>query len=114
MLIPNVLPYRAMLFHLILTPICSLLSFFFASMRYFSREAVTLKLLFGWFRHKRNFVVKCEGAAWRETNILRNRQRSILGNGILYPHCLKKWGGRVPLVPHLIAPMEGKLLLKSA
>jgi len=27
-------------------------------------------------------------------------------HGILYPNCLKKWGGRAPRVPHLIAPMD--------
>jgi len=28
-----------------------------------------------------------------------------LGHSVLYFHCLKKWGGRFPRVPRLIAPI---------
>jgi len=50
--------------------------------------------------HKRNFVVKCEGAAWRETNILRNLKRKMWGTWyIIFPHCLKKWGYASPVPP---------------
>jgi len=56
--------------------------------------------------HGRNFVVKCGGTGWCKTNILWNVKRKCGGHGILYPHCLKKWGGGVPGFPHLIAPMN--------
>jgi len=38
--------------------------------------------------------------------IMKPKEKNVKGHDILYPHCLKKWGGRVPRVPHLIAPME--------
>jgi len=46
--------------------------------------------------HECNFVVTCEGAAWCETNILRNLEKNVGGHSILYPHCLKKWGDASP------------------
>ena len=61
--------------------------------------------------HARNFVVKCRGTAWCETNILLNLKRKMWEDGILYYRCLKKWRGRVPHVPHLISPME--ILMKQ-
>jgi len=57
--------------------------------------------------HGRNFAVKCGGAGWCETNILRNLKKKYGGHGTLSPHCLKSSGGTrgVPRVPYLIAPM---------
>jgi len=58
--------------------------------------------------HGCNFVVKCGGTAWCETNVLRNLKRKMWGgmaDGTIYSHCLKKWERCVPRVPHLIAPM---------
>jgi len=51
------------------------------------------------YDHERNFVVKCEGAAWCETNILRNLNRKMWVYDILYPHCLRKWGRVSPVSP---------------
>jgi len=34
------------------------------------------------------------------------KEKNVGGNGILYSYCLKKREGRVPRVPHLIAPMQ--------
>jgi len=57
------------------------------------------------YQHGRNFVVKCGGTGWCETNILQNLKRKCGGTWMLYLHCMKKRGGRSPRVPYLIAPM---------
>jgi len=33
------------------------------------------------------------------------KEKKVGGDGILYPHRLKKVAGHIPRVPHLIAPM---------
>jgi len=38
-------------------------------------------------------------------SITKPKEKNVGERGILYPHYLKKWGGRVPRVPHLIASM---------
>jgi len=55
---------------------------------------------------KHNFVVKCEGTAWCGTNILRNLEYNV-GAWHIISALSEKVGGRVPRVPHLIAPMVG-------
>jgi len=55
--------------------------------------------------HERNFVVKCGGRGWCETNILRNLKRKMSGTWLIISPLSEKVGGRVPRVPHLIASM---------
>ena len=70
--------------------------------------SVTLLLLVrATYIHKRNFVVKCEGNSlvWNQY-ITEPKEKNVGGHGILYPHCLKKWEGRVPNVPQVIPHMH--------
>jgi len=76
----------------------------------------TFCLFIWWYAgsHGCNFVVKCWGAAWCETNTLRNLKRKMWEDmHIIFP-LSEKVGGRVPRVPHLIAhmPVRMKLLLE--
>ena len=50
--------------------------------------------------HERNFVVKCEGDSlvWHQY-ITKPKEKNVGGNGILYTHCVKKWGPRTPCPP---------------
>jgi len=67
-----------------------------------------------WYKHERNFVVKCEGdSLGRNQYITKPKEKNVGGHGILYSiPTVWKSGGRVLRVPHLIAPMglskEGK------
>ena len=55
--------------------------------------------------HERNFVAKCGGTVWCETNILRNLKRKCGGHGISNPHCLKKWVDASPVSPTYLRPL---------
>jgi len=61
------------------------------------------------YDHKRNFVVKCEGdiLVWNQY-ITKPKEKNVEGHGILYPNCLKKWGGRaVPWQGSPVPPVGG-------
>jgi len=55
--------------------------------------------------HKRNFAVKCEGdcLVWNQY-ITKPKEKTVATWHIIFP-LSEKVGGRVPRVPHLIAPM---------
>ena len=62
--------------------------------------------------HERNFVVKCVGTGLCETNILWNLKRKRWGTWHIISPLPEKVGGRVPHVPHLIAPMHAVMSLQ--
>ena len=57
------------------------------------------------YRHERSFVVKCEGGnlAWNQY-ITKPKTKYVGEHGILYPHCLKKWGDASPVSPTWLRP----------
>ena len=69
-----------------------------STVAYYSNGAFSEELhtkMYAWAE----FCCKMWGAGWCETNILQNLKRKCRGNGILYPHCLKKWGTHPPCPP---------------
>jgi len=55
--------------------------------------------------HGRNFVVKCGGTGWCESNITKPKEK-MWGKWHIISPLSEKVGGGVPRVPHLIASMS--------